>query len=87
MLNMKHEPVVRMHKLIIAGTYAQYRDWLVQHGASSRAAVFIDNEDKLRGCDPECDEIVLVGTYWDNPAYQSAQYLYLTNTRLMALAS
>lgn len=76
-----------MRKLIIAGTHAQYRDWLVAHKANPRAAVEINSEDKLRGVDPDMDEIVLTGTYWDNPAYQSNQYLYLTNTRRMALAS
>jgi len=76
-----------MRKLIIAGTHAEYRDWLVRNHASPRAAVEIHNENELRGCDPDEDEIVLVGTYWDNPAYQSPHYLYLTNTRRMALAS
>jgi len=76
-----------MRKLILAGTYAQYRDWLALHNANQRAAVFIDREDKLFGCDPDMDEIVLTGTYWDNPAYQSTQYLWLVNGRRMALAS
>lgn len=76
-----------MRKLIIAGTYAQYRDWLVLHKASERAAVFIEREGALASADPECDEIVLTGTYWDNPAYQSNLYLWLTNGRGIALAS
>jgi hypothetical protein len=76
-----------MRKLIIAGTHAQYRDWLVAHKANPRAAVEINREEALFGVDADNDEIVLTGTYWDNPAYQSDRYLYLTNTRRMALAS
>ena len=76
-----------MRKLIIAGTHAQYRDWLVAHKANPRAAVEINREEKLRGCDPEEDEIVLTGTYWDNPAYMSDYYLWLVNGRKIALAS
>lgn len=76
-----------MRKLIIAGTHAQYRDWLVKYHASPRAAVEITREESLYGLDPDEDEIVLTGTYWDNPAYQCQQYLYLINTRRMALAS
>jgi len=79
-------PQKPIRKLIIAGNHAQYRDWLVKHNASPRAAVEILREDHLRGCDPE-DEIVLTGMYRDNPAYQSPHYLYLVNTRRMALAS
>ena len=76
-----------MRKLIIAGTHAQYRDWIAAHRANPRAAVDIDREEKLMGCDPECDEIVLTGTYWDNDAYQSPTYLWLINGRGIALAS
>lgn len=76
-----------MRKLIIAGSHAQYRDWLVRNHASPRAAVEIRRPMDLCGIDAEDDEIVLVGTYRDNPAYQSQQYLFLINTRRMALAS
>ena len=70
-----------MRKLIISGTYAQYRDWLVQHGASPRAALHIHSEEQLLGFDPAEVEIVLVGTYHDNEAYMSNRYLYLLNER------
>ena len=76
-----------MRKLILTGTHAEYRQWLVTHNANPRAAVEITSEAALCGLDPDEDEIVLTGTYWDNPAYQSPQYLYLINTRRMALAS
>lgn len=76
-----------MRKLIIAGTHAQYRSWLQLHNANPRAAVEIRKEEDLMGCDPDMDEIVLTGTYRDNPAYCSNQYLWLVNGRNMALAS
>lgn len=76
-----------MRKLIIAGTHAQYRDWLAMHNANPRAAVEILKPEDLYGCDPDMDEIVLTGTYHDNPAYQCDRYLWLVNGRRMALAS
>ena len=76
-----------MRKLIIAGSHAQYRDWLVLHKANPRAAVEIKRASDLAGCDPECDEIVLTGTHWDNDAYMSPAYLWLVNGRGIALAS
>lgn len=76
-----------MRKLIIAGSHAQYRVWIAAHRANPRAAVEINRAEDLCGCDPEEDEIVLTGTYWDNPAYQSEIYLWLVNGRKIALAS
>jgi len=77
-----------MRKLIISGTYAQYRDWLQANGASPRAAVHIGRADDLMGYDPDHDEIVLTGTYHDNPAYQSEAYLWFINAgRCLAIAS
>ena len=67
-----------MRKIVIAGTYAQYRDWLNLHRVHQRAAPYVDSAQKLLGeCNPEEDEIVLVGTYHDNPAYQSSAYRWL----------
>ena len=76
-----------MRKLIIAGSHAQYREWIAAHRANPRAAVCINSGRDLCGCDPDEDEIVLYGTYWDNDAYQSPAYLWLINGRGMALAS
>lgn len=75
-----------MRKLILTGTYAQYRDWLVLHRANERAAVYIHRGEQLRGMEPENCEIVLGDCYWDNPAYQSYEYLWFTD-RQLALAS
>lgn len=63
-----------MRKLIIAGTFAQYMDWLSLKRANPLAAPYIRRGADLREYDPDEDEIVLVGTYHDNPAYQSNEY-------------
>jgi len=84
---MSHQKRIEMRKLILAGSHAQYRDWLVLHKANPRAAVEINRETDLMGHDPDVDELVLTGTYHDNPAYMSNHYLYLVNGRRMALAS
>lgn len=71
-----------MRKFIIAGTYAQYRDWLVAQKASPMAAPYVCDPRKLRGLDVGEDQLVLVGTYWDNPAYMSPEYLRITSGSL-----
>ncbi len=84
---MNGQPENRMRKLIISGTYAQYRDWLNDNHANPRAALYIHRPEQLRGLLPDDCEIVLTGTYHDNPAYQSPEYLDLINRPHIALAS
>ena len=74
-------PDTNMRKIIIAGTYAQYMDWLALHKANRRAAPYVHEGHQLRHFDPTEDEIVLVGTYHDNPAYQSPEYLQFIEGR------
>jgi len=63
-----------MRKIVIAGTYAQYRDYLNLAHANPKAALHIHKGEQLAHFDPDIDEIVLVGTYRDNEAYQSPEY-------------
>ena len=74
-MNVTQHP--NMKKLILTGTYAQYRDWLVLHNANPRAALYIHRPDQFCGMDPEQVEIVLGDCYWDNPAYMSTEYLHI----------
>ncbi len=77
-----------MRKLILTGTYAQYRDWLVLNKASPRAAVYIHQADQLRHFDPFEDEIVLGDGHRDNPAFMTTEYLqFVQGTDVIALAS
>lgn len=69
---LKPKPV---RQLIIAGSYAQYRDYLQRYNLHPRAARYISQAGDLRGYEPGEDEIVLVGTYLDNEAYLSFEYL------------
>lgn len=64
-----------MRKLIIAGSYAQYRDYLQRHNVNPLAAPCITSGSQLRAYDRDSDEIVLVGSYHDNEAYLSFDYL------------
>ena len=68
-----------MRKLILTGTYAQYRDWIAAHNANQRAAVYVHRAEQFRGLDPEECEIVLADGYRDNPAYMSYPYIYFVN--------
>ena len=77
-----------MRKLILTGTYAQYRDWLALHNANQRAAVYIHQGDQLKHFDPFEDEIVLGDGHRDNPAFMTTEYLQFINvTEVIALAS
>lgn len=79
---------IKMRKLILSGTYAQYRDWLVQYKASPRAAVYIHESDQLRFFDPVEDMIVLADGHMDNPAFGTTEYLqFIHEANKMALAS
>ncbi len=75
-----------MRKLILTGTYAQYRDWLVLNKANERAAVCIHRAEQFRHCDPEHDEVVLADGYADNPAYMTPEYLQFTQSPSCSLA-
>ena len=77
-----------MRKLILTGTYAQYRDWIALHNANQRAALHIDRADQFRDLDPEDCEVVLGDGFRDNPAYMSYDYIYFVNRqRELSLAS
>lgn len=77
----------KMRKLILTGTYAQYRDWLVLYKASPRAALYVHRAEQFLNLDPEHDEIVLGDCYRDNPAYMSNEYLWFTEQQKIPLAS
>jgi len=62
-----------MRRFVIAGTYAQYRDWLVLNKVSPLAAPFVSKPQDI-ACIEDNDELVLVGTYHDNKAYMSNPY-------------
>lgn len=70
-----NQPGSTMKRLIIAGTYAQYRDWLVLHKASMKAALYIHRPEQLRGFRPDEVVVELVGDFRDNPAYMSEEYI------------
>ena len=77
-----------MRKLILTGTYRQYRDWIATHNANQRAAVYVHEAHQLRHFDPFEDEIVLADGYRDNAAYMSAEYLqFIQIANPAALAS
>ena len=68
-------PVNTMRKLVIAGNFRQYMDWLALMQANRLAAPYVSRPEQLREYDPDEDEVVLVGTYLDNDAYMSWEYL------------
>lgn len=75
-----------MRKLILTGTYAQYRDWLVLHKANERAAVYIHRPEQLRGLDSSRCEIMYGDDFASNPVYGSAELQEFVS-RQLALAS
>lgn len=70
-----------LRKLILSGTYRQYRYWLAANHANRRAAVYVDRPEQFLGMDPEECEIVLADGHRDNPAYMSNEHVYFLNRR------
>ena len=87
MNTMSSSKRTQMRKLILTGTYAQYRDWLVLHKANPRAALYIHRPEQFRSLDPEDCEIVLADCHWDNPAYNSTDYLWFLDCQKVRIAS
>ena len=77
----------RMKILVIAGSYAQYRDFLAIEQLHELAAPRIESGEELSAYDPGEDQIRLVGTYHDNPAYQSRQYWAFQGYSVPAVSS
>lgn len=50
---------------IIAGSYAQFRNYLHEHGLNQKECIYAGNDYALKGI--ECSRFVRTGTYWDLP--------------------
>ncbi len=66
--------LTNMRKIIICGSYSEYRDYLVFANTHQRAAMYVHQPEQFDYFNPESDEIELIGSYTDNLAYQSRQY-------------
>lgn len=53
-------------KLVIAGNFSQYMEWLERNGATEQSARYVCSAHHLRGM-RGC-EVVRTGEYWRNPA-------------------
>ena len=54
-------------KIVIAGNYAQYRQWLIDNNLTEHDARYVDSNEKLMGLELAHDDIIYTGTYWDSP--------------------
>ena len=59
---------------IISGSKAQYHNYLIDNGLSPHDHVYVHNIHALRGWMPR--EIITVGTYFDNPIFDSIDAMY-----------
>jgi hypothetical protein len=62
-------------KLVFAGDYRQYTDWIRETKTSERDARYIDRIEKVMGM--RGAEIVLVGEHWRNPVLQQYEMAYI----------
>lgn len=56
-------------KLVIAGNYKQFRNWLRENHLDPSEYVYAHNYEGVVG--HRYDELLQVGTYWENPFYLS----------------
>ncbi len=54
-------------KVVIAGSYIQYRNWLRETGTNPRDAIYAESEERLMGLKLSKHEIVFTGEHWKCP--------------------
>ena len=57
-------------RIVLAGTYMEYNQWLRQNHLAPHEAHFIGSEDDLRGI-PDSVEIIRIGSWYNNPMHTS----------------
>ena len=66
---MKHDKAERT-TVVIAGSYAQFRNWCRENGKSPQRVVFCEplmrDVARTRGLDRDYTDVVLVGTYHES---------------------
>jgi len=72
-----------MTQLIIAGNYRQYKDYLQIHNKTPREAIYIADEEALAG---RQGEVIYIGTYWQNKAFDSPYLAIIEKYQLKSLA-
>lgn len=60
-------------KLVIAGNYSQYKRYLHDEGLTPAEVKYVNDPDMIRGYDKP--EIILYGSWWENPAADEARRL------------
>ena len=54
-------------KIVIAGNYHQFNNWLRENKLSPHEAIYADSEEKLLGMSFTESDVVRVGEYWRSP--------------------
>lgn len=57
-------------RIVLAGNYLEYHQWLGTNHLAPHEARFIGSEDDLCGL-PDSTEIIRIGTWYDNPVHAS----------------
>ena len=75
---MREKKVVKI-KIVIAGDYRQYQIWYEFHKRLKgyENCRYIDDPRRLYGYRSEDIEIIGVGEYWKNPAWESQRVQFL----------
>ena len=74
-----------MHFFIIAGNYHQANDYARKENFRINDFHIINDEYQLRGYRAKDLIFLLVGNYWDNPAYESQFFNMLINEGATAI--
>ena len=60
-------------KIVLAGDYHQYRNYLRETGQKPKDATFVSQSEQIYGLRDV--EVVCYGTWWTNPEYQTSGFL------------
>lgn len=53
-------------KIVIAGSYRQYRDWLKANGYSQHGYRYVSENEHIMGLELAESDIIQVGTHWES---------------------
>lgn len=62
-------------KLVVAGNYAQYKNYLRDENLTPAEAKYVSNPEVMQGYIDTEIEIVLYGSWWESPSADAARQI------------
>jgi hypothetical protein len=66
-MTAKTETPGMSRKIVIAGNYRQYLQWMRANHYGPNEAIYADSEDKILGLEFSESDVIYTGEYWRSP--------------------